>query len=220
MSIEIPSKDKSYEWFLKWMSKHVKETQHLSVMTSFEKHENGNIKTNFDFLPSVGNHFLNFRNTWIRVERVREKSTIDLRSGNMWETVTLTMLGRDKSILLDLLLEAKNMALKEEEGVTIIYTCFGHEWRPFGTPRRRRPLSSVILNGDISNSILEDVKEFLNNPSWYTQRGIPYRRGYLLYGPPGSGILSHLTHFHFYLLIFLYARKVFFHTSSFRRVGV
>ena len=28
---------------------------------------------------------------------------------------------------------------------------------------------------------------FLNSAKWYTDRGIPYRRGYLLYGPPGSG---------------------------------
>ena len=39
---------------------------------------------------------------------------------------------------------------------------------------------------------MQDVKEFINNGKWYNERGIPYRRGYLLYGPPGSGKSSFL----------------------------
>ncbi|QRV95255.1 AAA family ATPase [Ceratobasidium sp. AG-Ba] len=35
-----------------------------------------------------------------------------------------------------------------------------------------------------------DVKEFLEGKEWYAQRGIPYRRGYLLFGTPGSGKTS------------------------------
>lgn len=40
-----------------------------------------------------------------------------------------------------------------------------------------------------SEKILSDVNEYLHpaTPRWYSNRGIPYRRGYLLYGPPGTG---------------------------------
>jgi chaperone BCS1 len=34
---------------------------------------------------------------------------------------------------------------------------------------------------------VEDVQDFLSSSKWYYERGIPYRRGYLLYGPPGTG---------------------------------
>lgn len=46
---------------------------------------------------------------------------------------------------------------------------------------------------------MHDVRKFLdggiNKPklilaTWYHDRGIPYRRGYLLHGPPGSGKTS------------------------------
>lgn len=30
-------------------------------------------------------------------------------------------------------------------------------------------------------------QEFLASRDWYAERGLPYRRGYLLYGPPGCG---------------------------------
>ena len=36
-------------------------------------------------------------------------------------------------------------------------------------------------------ALLEDAREFLASEAWYTERGIPYRRGYLLHGVPGGG---------------------------------
>lgn len=69
----------------------------------------------------------------------------------------------------------------------------GSEWRPFGHPRKRRPISSVVLDEGLSERILDDCKEFIRNPQWYAERGIPYRRGYLLHGPPGCGKSSFIT---------------------------
>ncbi len=33
--------------------------------------------------------------------------------------------------------------------------------------------------------MVQDCTEFLESEEWYSHHGIPYRRGYLLYGPPG-----------------------------------
>jgi chaperone BCS1 len=51
----------------------------------------------------------------------------------------------------------------------------------------KRPLSSIILEEGLAESLLADAKEFLNMEEWYVDAGIPHRRGYLLYGPPGTG---------------------------------
>lgn len=69
------------------------------------------------------------------------------------------------------------MALTKHEGKTIMYSAMGSEWRPLGHPRRKRPITSVILDDGISERILTDCQEFIGNPKWYTDRGIPYRRG-------------------------------------------
>ena len=42
------------------------------------------------------------------------------------------------------------MALKENEGKTILYTAMGSEWKQFGAPRKRRPLESVCKQMSIS----------------------------------------------------------------------
>nr|CAI5854383.1 unnamed protein product [Callosobruchus analis] len=194
ITLEVPCRDKSYQWLLQWMTtKGARQTQHLSVETSFEQKDSGHVKTKYDFIPSIGTHFFRYGRTWIRVERTREQHTLDLHMGTPWETVQLTALGRNKEMYFEILEEARQMALKQHEGKTIMYQAMGSEWRQFGHPRKRRPISSVILDEGISERILKDCLEFISNPTWYTDRGIPYRRGYLLYGPPGCGKSSFIT---------------------------
>ncbi|KAF8766408.1 mitochondrial chaperone BCS1-like [Argiope bruennichi] len=193
MTLEVPCRDKSYQWLLQWITLNAKNTQHLSVETTFKQHDTGKISTSYDFVPSVGTHFFYYNKTWIRVERNREQQTLDLHMGVPWETVTLTALGRNKSLYFQMLDEARKLALKREEGKTIMYTAMGSEWRQFGHPRKRRPISSVILDEGVAEHILNDIKDFINTPQWYSERGIPYRRGYLLHGPPGCGKSSFIT---------------------------
>ena len=64
------------------------------------------------------------------------------------------------------------MALKQTEGKMIVYTALGPEWKQFGAPRKRRPLDSVVLDTGVSQRILNDVREFMGNSHWYSQRGI------------------------------------------------
>lgn len=52
-----------------------------------------------------------------------------------------------------------------------MYTAMGAEWRQFGFPRRRRPLSSVVLEEGVSERLVQDVKEFIDNVKWYSERG-------------------------------------------------
>lgn len=141
ITLEVPCRDKSYQWLLQWMTvKGARQTQHLSVETTFEQKDTGHVKTNYAFIPSIGTHIMYYGGTWIKVERNREQHTLDLHMGVPWETVTLTAFGRNKNIyfrmleegkrinsfiLLDLqfnLFSARQLALKHTEGKTIMYT--------------------------------------------------------------------------------------------------
>ena len=123
---------------------------------------------------------MKYGKTWIRVERTRENRMME-----PWETVQMTTLGKNKLLFSQMLDEARTLALQAHKGKTFMYTVIGTDWRKFGHPRQIRPLSSVVLDNDVSERIVNDVKDFIASPAWYRQRGVPYRRGWLLYGPPG-----------------------------------
>jgi hypothetical protein len=50
-----------------------------------------------------------------------------------------------------------------------------------------RPLSTVVLAGGQRESLVEDLDRFLGEESDYARMGIPWHRGYLFSGPPGTG---------------------------------
>lgn len=45
----------------------------------------------------------------------------------------------------------------------------------------------VVLPGRLREQLLRDVETFADGRSWYEENGLPWRRGVMLYGPPGNG---------------------------------
>lgn len=55
-----------------------------------------------------------------------------------------------------------------------------------------RPLETVHFDEGVKKRLVEDIRTYLDPETrrFYTVRGIPYRRGFLLHGPPGTGKTS------------------------------
>jgi len=51
--------------------------------------------------------------------------------------------------------------MEAHSGKTIMYTVVGVDWRPFGHPRQRRPLNSVVLDDGVAERVVTDVKDFI-----------------------------------------------------------
>lgn len=43
-------------------------------------------------------------------------------------------------------------------------------------------MSSIVLDPGVKEMLLDDTRDFLRSEKWYADRGIPFRRGYLLHG--------------------------------------
>jgi len=163
--------------------------RHLAVETSKLELPNGSITTHFSLIPGPGQHILRYRNAFIHVNRQRESGRTELLStgSRPFETTILTTLYSHRFVFEQIFLEAHELAQKSVEGKTVIYNARGVMWEKFGYPRQKRPLNSVILEKGVKERIVADIQDFIGSAKWYADRGVPYRRGYLLYGPPGTG---------------------------------
>lgn len=175
-------------------------SRELAVDTQYEEPQNtlgGNTSdrgnATFSLVPGPGTHWLRYRGVWMRLQRERNGKLVDLSTGAPWETVTLTTLAPYQHLFTQLLTEARQLALSSTQGKTVVFTSWGVEWRPFGHPRRVREIDSVVLPSTVKDDLVHDVRRFLSRGAWYAKRGIPYRRGYLLHGAPGSGKTSFIT---------------------------
>ncbi len=103
------------------------------------------------------------------------------------EEACLSCLGWPPVILRELLAECRAHYLKLVQNKTSVFEQHNQGWKRTIT-RDIRPMSTVIMNKKEKESLLDDIKEFLGPDAreWYINRGIPYRRGYLLYGQPST----------------------------------
>ncbi|PFH45533.1 hypothetical protein AMATHDRAFT_51616 [Amanita thiersii Skay4041] len=98
-----------------------------------------------------------------------------------------SVVARSNTILKQLVLQAKREYEAEAVHRIQIYFADSHgSWR-WTDSRHKRPMSSIVLNPGVKEMLLTDTKDFLKSEKWYADRGIPFRRGYLLHGVPGSG---------------------------------
>ena len=105
-------------------------------------------------------------------------------------------MGRSTQPIKDLIKEARDHYLDKEKSCTIVRRPCPKEHRGRGrtvwmkvATRPSRPMHTVVLDHSQKNRVLADINEYLHpsTPKWYANRGIPYRRGYLFSGPPGTG---------------------------------
>ncbi|PQE19064.1 Mitochondrial chaperone BCS1 protein [Rutstroemia sp. NJR-2017a BBW] len=146
------------------------------------------------FTPSFGTHYFWYKRRLLQFRRTQNYSQGTGTSVSEREEITISSFGRNPQILKDLLEECRVNFLKNDENKTIIYRGgmknggYSDGWTRC-VSRVSRPFSTVILDEQVKQNLLEDIKDYLHPSTrrWYSNRGIPYRRGYLLYGPPGTG---------------------------------
>jgi len=193
--VEVDSKDESYRWLLEWLGSqsYAKNAAELNLITSYDsEHGNNpnNIRPKIILTPSVGNHFFRYRGSFVWMNRSRDSNITDLTNGGFIESIKITVFGKNRNFIKILIKDAMDLAFAKDEGKTVVYTNVHGSWGRTGSARAPRPMESVILPEQIKELVVSDIKGFLSNSKWYRDMGIPYRRGYLFHGYPGSGKTS------------------------------
>lgn len=160
----------------------------------------GKVKTRVVFQPTFDTtHTIYYRGHWLRVKRGYKPD------GSGTEMLSISVVARNNSILKQLVLQAKKEYEAEAVHRIQIYFADSHGGWRWTDSRHKRPMSSIVLNPGVKEMLLNDAKDFLKSEKWYADRGIPFRRGYLLHGVPGSGKSSLISAIAGELMLDIYA---------------
>ncbi|KAI8985569.1 P-loop containing nucleoside triphosphate hydrolase protein [Trametes punicea] len=192
--------DECVDWLMFWLSKHAifRSARTLDVSTrTFGR--NGNVAgggsaeddtegRKISFLPSLSTTYT----LWYKYRYVT--ITRDEVNDGIWnspkQTLRVRILTRDHKVLRELLAEARKLFRQSSENMISIYVSDTDDYWKRVSTHPKRPTQSIILDPGVIELVLNDAKDFLASKAWYAERGIPHRRGYLLYGAPGSGKTS------------------------------
>lgn len=151
--------------------------------------------------PDTGYHWFRHRGHWFKFSREQNQ----IQGGFMGmmlreeEKVRLTVLGRSTKPIKELILDTRDRNLSKHNAKTTVRRPSPKDQRGRGRQawnkvavRPSRPIGTVVLDNIQKAAILRDINDFLNPASirWYSNRGISHRRGFLLFGPAGTGKTS------------------------------
>ncbi|KAJ3437714.1 putative atpase [Anaeramoeba flamelloides] len=148
------------------------------------------------FSIGYGQHTFQYQNTnvWLDYKQENSNNKVSVRIGRYSEsikreTLTFEVYGKKKTFFRDLILEVVNLKKLIEKQATTIYVMdqWAESWDKDTSNTKPIKMDFVILPEGNSDGIVDDCKKFLKRQKVYERLGIPFRRGYLFYGPPGCG---------------------------------
>lgn len=200
--IQLDSNDQALEWMDRWWAEKVGRQRirtlrllYLPAKVARDLAPSGGAPTssseplptkteyNLRFIPGLGVHWTWYRNRPLIMQRDRKRR----EWGGFDDQMQLTYFSRDLNVLHQLLDEARQLSQPDDNRVVVAFNV-GGSWSYRSQPPRS--LDSVILPGGQLEELVGDLTEFLDAEQRYQDRGIPYRRAYLLHGLGGTGKTS------------------------------
>lgn len=192
-------RDISYTWLLYWLSKQPtwSRARFINISTRtfglaspavfFAGDDDQTPGRKICYLPSFSRTYsLWYRGHYVSVTRCE----VSEGAYHTKESLVISVFARSNTVMSSLILEAKKAYMAaEEHTISIFVSESSGAWRNVAS-RPKRPLRSIVLDPGVKDLLLDDARDFLKSKDWYAERGIPFRRGYLLYGAPGSGKTS------------------------------
>lgn len=176
--ITLDNRQDPLRWLLLWLSQtdYGRRTKRLTV-----HNDDG------DVTIGPGLHFLIRNRKLIIISYVREYSE---NSGitSLRESLSLRIVPGNFQDIVDLLKEAKK-AYRADQDDTIgimIPDSWGDDWRELN--RIKKPTwNAVTLASSVENDVQTRLKNFSDLKERCQDLSVPWRTGFLLYGPPGNG---------------------------------
>ncbi|EEA18984.1 hypothetical protein TMatcc_010473 [Talaromyces marneffei ATCC 18224] len=146
--------------------------------------------------PFQGTHIFRRHGSWILFQHVIRKGSELVPQDRESGYIQMKCVGSSFAPVQSLLEEAQLYHLERTKTTTTVHRAISNvremiRWTTFSA-RPSRDMSTVIFDKKTKQKLLQDINEYLHPHTrrWYANHGIPYRRGYLFSGAPGTGKTS------------------------------
>jgi hypothetical protein len=216
VEVSVMNNDPLFDWITLWLNDHPysKKTRRL-LATTVANYEASGVQCVGDapatpssysdevkrpkliLSPAKGQHFFVYGGTLLWLSRGDEGASVGGKEGNAMgnnsrfrtENYSLRIFGRSQSLLRQLLEEVIERAVAFQAKKISAFVGVYSNWRRLRTFAPRK-MESVILPDGVAETILQKLKDFIADRTWYQEMGIPYHLGLLFHGTPGSGKTS------------------------------
>ncbi|CRG88188.1 hypothetical protein PISL3812_05215 [Talaromyces islandicus] len=153
-------------------------------------------RTPISLQPFQGTHVFRRHGSWLLFQHKINAGNELVQLPKEKGYIQLKCLGSSFAPVQRLLEEAQLYNLEKTKTTTTIHRAIANvrdlvRWTSFSS-RPSRAISTVIFDKNAKHELLSDINEYLHPHTrrWYSNHGIPYRRGYLFSGAPGTGKTS------------------------------
>lgn len=177
-----------YRYLKMWFEKNdiqIKKTHILTATCNSKK---------VIFTPGYGSHHMWYKFRLVQIWRNKEEKKAanvteagNYVTGNYIESFTFRFFTTNKKVISEFFDEIHAL-YEKDEFVPWLKVWTGSWANIMALPNKS--YDSVILPNDEKDKIIDNIKNFFDSEDWYNDLSIPYRRGYLLHGLPGTGKTS------------------------------
>lgn len=205
MKLRVMSSDDAFKWVDLWLSKQLVGRHIPSVVlkadTNTDGFDDSDGPKKYVLAPGAGLNWFWWKGRFFWIEREigdgpAAATGHQRKAGPPLETLWIYTLGRSQDLIRDMVEEVKTAI--DQTDLTPIYLWRGSYWAKLAG-KKLRSLATVVLQDGIQEAFIRDIDHFFESRPYYEERGIPWRRGYLVSGPPGTGktsfVLALAAHF-------------------------
>ncbi|KAH8760615.1 BCS1 N terminal-domain-containing protein [Hyaloscypha finlandica] len=218
-SISIASSDRLNREILNWIGAQVLTRQATRILTARTEtiqndawhHRRNHVERNdfnhekrvpIQYLPTFGTTWFIFERNVFLVRRINTHRSYVMGVPDEYaaapegdEPLVVMCLGRSVEPIKRYLNACRDFAEKQRESYITVRASkqqYTRDSWDVTILRPIRPLETVHFDETTKAELVADIRNYLdpNTRKFYTARGIPYRRGYLLHGTPGTGKTS------------------------------